>query len=165
MFEAGDLLLTLSLPPGSTFDLARLPIPPQQPPPRLGDEIELVAAWHEGETARQGETLPLALVWRALAVPEASYTVFVQAIDDAGVKAGQLDRLPCGGGCLTTSWQPGDVVGEWVEMPILTGAPPGRYQLIAGLYDLATGERLPVRGLPTAGTLDYVSLGFVEVMP
>jgi hypothetical protein len=165
LFEVGSLLLALSLPPGSNFDLARLPIPQLQPPPRLGDAIEMAAAQQGGETVRRGETLSLALVWRALAVPEASYTVFVQAIDDAGVKAGQLDRLPCGGGCLTTSWQPGDVVGEWVEMPILADAPPGRYQLIAGLYDLATGERLPVRGLPAAGTLDYVSLGFVEVMP
>jgi len=165
LFEVGSLLLAQSLLPGSTFDLARLPIPPQQPPLQLGDAIELVVAWHEGETARQGETLPLALVWRALAAPEASYTVFVQAIDDAGVKAGQLDRLPCGGGCLTTSWQPGDVIGEWVEMPILASAPPGRYELIAGMYDLATGERLPVRNLPATGTLDYVSLGFVEVIP
>ncbi len=165
LFEVGSVLLALSPPPGSTFDLARLPIPQLQPAPRLGDAIEMFAAWQGTETTRQGETLPLALVWRALAFPETSYTVFVQAIDGAGVKAGQIDRLPCGGGCLTTSWQPGDVIGEWMEMPILAGAPPGRYELIAGMYDLATGERLPVQGLPTAGAPDYVSLGFVEVMP
>ena len=91
--------------------------------------------------------------------------MFVQAIDAAGVKAGQLDRLPCGGGCPTTSWQPGELVGEWIDVPIRADAPPGRYQLIAGLYDLATGERLAVQGLPTGETLDYVSLGLVEVMP
>jgi len=89
----------------------------------------------------------------------------VQAIDDKGVKAGQLDRLPCGGGCLTTSWRPGDLAGEWYELPIRADAPPGRYQLIAGLYDLATGERLPVQVLGSSAVLDYVPLGFVEVMP
>ena len=142
-----------------------LPIPPRQPPLQVGDAIELFAAWQGDTTIRQGEALSLALAWRALATPETSYTVFVQAVDDKGVKAGQLDRLPCGGGCLTTSWQPGEVIGEWMEMPILAGAPPGRYELIAGMYDLATGERLPVQGLPTAESLDYVSLGFVEVTP
>ena len=165
LFEVGSLLLAQSMPPGSTFDLARLPIPQLQPPPQFGDEIELFAAWQGDTTIRQGEALSLALAWRALATPETSYTVFVQAVDDKGVKAGQLDRLPCGGGCLTTSWQPGEVIGEWMEMPILAGAPPGRYELIAGMYDLATGERLPVQGLPTAESLDYVSLGFVEVTP
>ena len=163
--QAGSVPLTLSLEPGRTFDTARLPIPQQQPPPRLGDVIELAAAWQGDTAVRRGETLSLALAWRALAPPDASYTVFVQAIDDQGVKAGQLDRLPCGGGCLTTSWLPGDLVGEWYELPISADAPPGRYQLITGLYDLATGKRLPVQNLPGPTALDYVSLGFVEVMP
>jgi len=157
--------LLYSPQPGRTVDVGRLPIPLQQPPPRLGDAIELVAAWQGRETVRRGETVPLALAWRALASPDGSYTVFVQAVEDGGVKAGQLDRLPCGGGCLTTSWRPGDLVGEWYKLPIRTDAPPGRYQLIAGLYDLATGKRLPVGGLPGPVALDYVSLGFVEVMP
>jgi hypothetical protein len=164
-FEVGSVALTLGLPPGQTFDTTRLPIPQQQPPPRLGDEIELAAAWQGGGTVRRGETLSLALTWRALAAPEASYTVFVQAVDDQGVKAGQLDRLPCGGGCLTTSWQTGDLIGQWVELPISASAPPGRYQLIAGMYDLATGERLPVHILAAPAVLDYVPLGFVEVTP
>jgi len=163
--RVGSVPLTLSLKPGDTFDAARLPIPLQQPPPRLGDAIELAAAWQGSATVRRGETLSLALVWRALATPEASYTVFVQAVDDAGVKAGQLDRLPCSGGCLTTYWQPGDLVGEWVELSIRADAQPGRYRLIAGLYDLATGERLPVQGLPGSSVPDYVPLGFVEVIP
>ncbi len=163
--QIGSVSLALSLPPGSTFDAARLPIPQQQPPLQLGDAIELVAARGGDTTVRRGGTLSLALVWRALAAPEVSYTVFVQAVDDMGVKAGQIDRLPCGGGCLTTSWRPGDLIGEWVELPISAGAPPGRYRLIAGLYDLATGERLPVRGLGGSAALDYVPLGFVEVMP
>jgi 4-amino-4-deoxy-L-arabinose transferase-like glycosyltransferase len=164
-FEAGSVSLALSLEPGRTFDAARLPIPQQQPPPRLGDAIELAAAWQGDTTVRQGEALSLALVWRTLATPQVSYTVFIQAVDDAGVKAGQLDRLPCGGSCLTTSWQRGDLVGEWLELPIGAGAPPGHYRLITGLYDLATGERLPVQVLGSSAVLDYVPLGFVEVKP
>lgn len=163
--QIGSVSLTLNMAEYTTFYDTRLPIPPRQPPLQVGDAIELFAAWQGDTTIRQGEALSLALAWRALATPETSYTVFVQAVDDKGVKAGQLDRLPCGGGCLTTSWQPGEVIGEWMEMPILAGAPPGRYELIAGMYDLATGERLPVQGLPTAESLDYVSLGFVEVTP
>jgi hypothetical protein len=157
--------LALSMAGGAIFDAARLPIPRQQPPLQLGGAIELIAARQGDQTVRRGETLSPALAWRALSESEASYTVFVQAIDDKGVKAGQLDRLPCGGGCLTTSWQPGDVIGEWYELPISADAPPGRYQLIAGMYDLATGEQLPVKDLLTGEALDYIPLGLIEVMP
>jgi len=163
--QVGSVPLALSLKPGDTFDAARLPVPQRQPPPWLGDAIKLEAAWGGDTTVRRGGTLPLALAWRAMAAPEASYTVFIQAVDDRGVKAGQLDRLPCDGGCLTSSWQPGDLVGEWVELPIRGDTPPGTYELIAGMYDLATGERLPVGGLGLPVVLDYVLLGYVKVTP
>ena len=163
--QIGSVSLALSMAGGAIFDAARLPIPRQQPPLQLGGAIELIAARQGDQTVRRGETLSPAVVWRALSAPEASYTVFVQAIDDKGVKAGQIDRLPCGGGCLTTSWQPGDLIGEWYELPISADAPPGRYQLIAGMYDLATGEQLPVKDLLTGEALDYIPLGLIEVMP
>jgi len=91
--------------------------------------------------------------------------VFVQALDKRGAKAGQIDRLPCNGGCPTTAWRSGDLVGERYDLPIRIDAPPGSYQLIAGMYDLATGQRVPVLGAQGQADYDHVLLGTVEVQP
>jgi hypothetical protein len=40
---------------------------------------------------------------------------------------------------------------------------PGDYTLIAGLYDAATGQRLPVTGPDGAAAGDFVRLGTVRI--
>ncbi len=127
--------------------------------------MELVAAQLGGTAAVPGDTLPVVLYWRALLPMDTSYTVFVQAIDEAGLKAGQVDRLPCDGGCPTSTWRPGDLVGERYDLPIDALASPGRYQIIAGMYDLSTGERLPVVDPQGSASSNYLLLGSVDVGP
>jgi 4-amino-4-deoxy-L-arabinose transferase-like glycosyltransferase len=157
--------LDLFLPPNQRVDDDRLPAPMWQEEVRLGDVAKL-AAVEIGETAlRRGEALPLAIYWRALAETDISYTAFVQAIDDEGFKATQDDRVPCNGGCPTTTWRPGDVISEWYDLPIHPDAPPGHYQLVVGMYDLATGERLPAFDAQDNVIGTYVLIGSVEVQP
>ncbi|MGD9046533.1 MAG: hypothetical protein PVF77_00640, partial [Anaerolineae bacterium] len=86
-FQVGNVSLDLALPAGQRFEVARLPAPALEDRPRLGDEISLVAAQLEGDSVRPGEMLSLALYWRALAEMDASYTFFVQALNQ-GDKAG-----------------------------------------------------------------------------
>ncbi len=162
-FQVGTLRLDYYPPPGRPFEAARLSGAPERK--KLGDGVELIAAQVEEGVARPGGGVSLALCWQALSPLERSYTVFVQAIDQADRKAGQVDRLPCDGGCPTPTWRPGDLIGEWFEVPIRADAPPGRYRLIVGMYDLATGERLPwfdTQGHPLG---DFLQLGFIEVRP
>ncbi len=141
-FQVGTVQVDYYSAADKGFDAGRLPVPPWPGDVRLGDIVKLVAVQLDGTVARPGETLSLALYWRALAPLDASYTVFVQAIDEKDVKAGQVDRLPCDGGCPTDRWREGDLVGERYDLPIRADAPPGHYQLVAGMYDLATGENL-----------------------
>jgi hypothetical protein len=163
-FQVGKVCLDLALPPGQRFEVARLPAPALEDQPRLGDEIRLVAAQLERDTVRPGETLSLALYWRALAEMESSYTVFVQALGSGG-KAGQVDRLPCEGGCPTTTWRPGDLVGERTDLPIQADAPPGHYQIITGMYDLETGENLTWYDRQGNASGEILTIGIVEVRP
>jgi len=142
-FQTGEARLDLFPVSGGAFDLARLPVPPLEAPLNLGDAVALVAFRLDDTAVLRGETLPVTLYWRTLAPTNISYTVFVQVVDEGGVKAGQVDRLPCSGGCPTTAWRPGDVVGERYELAIDPGVQPGRYQLAVGMYDLVAGERLP----------------------
>jgi hypothetical protein len=163
-FQVGAVGLDLALPARQQFDLARLPIPPLEDPARLEDQLELVAVQLEGVTARPGEVVSLALYWQALAAPDTSYTVFVQALSGED-KAGQVDRLPCDGGCPTNTWRPGNLVGERYDLPIRADAAPGRYQLITGMYDLETGDNLnwyDAQGNAVGITLP---IGTLEVQP
>jgi hypothetical protein len=150
---------------GEAFDLLRLPVMPLETSTSLGDAVELVAYRLGDEVVRRGEALPLSLYWRALAPMDASYTVTVQVIDEGGVKAGQVDRLPCDGGCPTTGWRPGDVVGERYELAIGPGVPRGSYRILAGMYDLVTGERLPHVDDQGDVVDDLLALGTIEVEP
>jgi hypothetical protein len=164
-FQVSSVRLDYYAPAGKPFDAARLPIPPEEENVVLGDAVRLVAVHPGPATIRRGEALSPALYWCALAPLKTSYTVFVQAIDEAGVKVGQVDRPPCDGGCPTDTWREGDLVGEWYSLPIRPDAPPGRYQLIAGMYALASGKRLPYLDAEgnTVGT--HILLGFVDVQP
>jgi hypothetical protein len=147
-FQVGAVSLSYYPPPGDQFDDTRIWGGPSQSRPRLDNLARLVAERLPGDVLgepvgiQRGKPLPLALYWRALATTDISYTIFVQVINESGIKVGQVDRLPCDGGCPTTTWRPGDLVGEWLEIPIHSDAPSGRYQLIAGMYDLATGKNL-----------------------
>jgi len=142
-FQVGTVRLDHFALSGQPLDPARLPVTTLEEKPRLGDEIELLAVDSGGGPIPPGGTLSLTLYWRALAPMDTSYTVFVQAIDEAGIKAGQIDRIPCNGDCPTTTWKAGDLVGERYDLSIGLDAPPGRYQIISGMYDLTTGENLP----------------------
>jgi len=165
-FQVGTVRLDLyESRPDERFQIDRLPAPALVSPARLDQVADLVAVDLEGGQVQRGETLPLALYWQALAPVGTSYTVFVQAIDEGGGKAGQVDRLPCDGGCPTTTWRPGDLVGERYDLPIGADAPPGRYELIAGMYDLATGERLPWLDANGSPLGDSLPVGAVDVQP
>ncbi|MFL7811959.1 MAG: hypothetical protein AB8I80_25200, partial [Anaerolineae bacterium] len=101
--------------------------------------------------------------WRALAPMDTSYTVFVQVIDKGGGKVAQTDRLPCGGGCPTTTWRAGELIGERYDLPVDVDAAPGQYEIICGMYDLASGENLPwldAQGDPLGS---YLVVGTVDV--
>jgi hypothetical protein len=163
--QVGSIRLDLFLPPNQRVDDARLPVPIWQEEVRLGDVAELAAVELDGTALRRGEALPLALYWRALAATDIPYTVFVQAIDDEGLKAAQDDRVPCHGGCPTTSWRPGDVIGDWYDLPIHPDAPPGHYQVVVGMYDPATGGRLQALDAQDNVIGTYVLIGSVEVQP
>jgi hypothetical protein len=163
-FQMGAVRLDYFSPAGQQFHIDRLPVPPLEGEASLGGVVELVAVQTGEMVVRPREALSLTLYWRALASMDTSYTVFVQAVDKEGVKVGQVDRLPCDGGCLTTTWRPGDLVGERYDLTISADAAPGLYQIIIGMYDLATGERLPALDAQGTVTGDYLLLGTVQVV-
>jgi hypothetical protein len=105
-----------------------------------GDQIRL-AGYALGLEAK---ALDLTLWWVAQDQPRSDYTVFIHLFDPASEAiAAQRDAMPRQGSYPTSGWQAGEVVSDTVQLS-LSDLPPGDYRLAVGLYEVATGDRLPV---------------------
>jgi len=109
---------------------------------RLGDAILLEGYSVPERQAAPGDTVHVALSWRAESVPEGQLKVFVHLLNEAGTLVALSDAEPLSGVL------PADL-------------PAGRYMLHVGMYR-PSAERLPVtQGGEPLG--DVISLGEIEV--
>ena len=115
-----------------------MPSPASRDAVAFQDHLEL-----SGHTVEQvGGQLRVTLDWKSSARPSKDYTVFVHLVAPDGKQVAQHDSQP-GGGAFPTS-----LLGAGIEVPDnhlldVTSVPPGDYRLEIGLYELATGARLP----------------------
>ncbi|HEX8683057.1 MAG TPA: glycosyltransferase family 39 protein [Ardenticatenaceae bacterium] len=110
----------------------------------FGDTIALLGFDLASLTAKRGESIQLTLYWQALAPPGRSYKVFAHLLDTSGNAVAQHDGIPHGWGYPTSEWQAGEIVHDRIRLLLPADTPPGHYRLFAGMYDEATGERLPL---------------------
>jgi hypothetical protein len=110
----------------------------------LGDAVHLRGFDLSSGEASPGGTLSLTLYWQGDAPTDIDYTVFVHLVGPDGQNHGQLDYQPGGGSTPTTSWAPGQVVIDDLALPVDGGAPAGTYMIAVGMYDAASGGRLPM---------------------
>jgi hypothetical protein len=112
-----------------------------------------------------GERVRLTLYWRSQNTPARDYKVFVHLIGEEGAGLPQQDSAPQGGAAPTSGWTPGRVVVDEHALAIPTGASPGAYRLVVGLYREDTGQRLRLLrndGVPVQA--DSVTLSSVRVV-
>ena len=98
------------------------------------------------EEAVAGSTLALALDWQALTAPGANFTQFLHffAAADNSFVAG-FDEPPFGRRFPTSDWPAGHALRDEWQVPLPPELTPGDYQLVFGLYDAQTLERLPLQ--------------------
>ena len=135
-------------------DLPEKPAYAINPQADFGGRIELFGADLQdaaGKPLRErdqrylpGDTVNLRLFWRALSYMYTDYTAFVQVFGPDGQMAAQHDQQPLSGFIPTSYWPPRQVIVDDYALTLPAGAPPGNYQIIVGLYDLATMNRLPL---------------------
>ena len=146
----GAALLTITVhAPERTFDLpfAQYPISAT-----LDGQATLLGYDLVSDTLAPGQSFDLTLYWQAQATAGTSYVVFVHLLDEAERIYAQSDRVPAASTRPTTGWLPGEVIRDAHTLTLAPDAPPGQYVLEVGMYDPASGERLPVldeRGVNT----------------
>jgi hypothetical protein len=131
---------------------------------RFGSNIVLVGYTLSPETEMQpGEVLNLTLYWRASERVYERYTAFTHVIDERGDKVGQKDDEPQRGYRPTVLWQPGETIADTLEIPVSSTAAPGRYRIVAGMYNSVTQQRLAAFAADGAALGDYVPLAEIMV--
>lgn len=156
---------------------ARLALGPAQIRGSGGD-----AATPAGVAVAPGETLHVALPWRAETPVPADLSVFLHLLDEHGLVLAQRDSMPSGGNAPTSDWPTGRWLIDRHAFTVPPGTPPCvPCRLVAGLYDARSGERLSASiaaGGPTGASVggatrpaphgdsgDALDLGPVTVRP
>jgi len=99
------------------------------------------AAPQQGWSA--GASQPVRLTWQRTGKECGAYTVFVHLVGPEGTIA-QADQVPLQGFYPTDAWLVGAPVTDEYTLTLPANAPPGEHQLVVGLYDPASGQRLPL---------------------
>jgi hypothetical protein len=113
----------------------------------VGDRFLLKGYDLSSTEAKPGEQLHVTLYWQATAQGDQDYTVFVHLLDREGHMWDQADAQPLGGHYPTSYWEQGELIQDEYTLTLPPQAPPGIYEVEAGMYLLATGQRLPVQDI------------------
>lgn len=109
----------------------------------LGGKVQLLGYSMESGF-RPGDGIHLTLFWQCLEEMDKDYTVFTHLVDGEGNIWGQKDNPPVDGFYPTTLWMEGEIVRDQYDLTIPADAPPSRYWLAIGMYQVETGQRLKV---------------------
>jgi hypothetical protein len=103
----------------------------------------------------------IVFTWIGQAKPSADYTVFIQLWQNGRQVTG-FDALPLGGDYPTSLWEAGEVIID--PHPLnLAAVAPGEYDLLAGLYHLASGTRLSASSQGTPLPNSALNLGHLHL--
>jgi hypothetical protein len=137
--------------------------PPAQPfQAQLGAQIQLVGYEINPLFSDSPPALSLVLYWESTAKIPADYTVFTQLVGPDGQVWAQ-DNPPQAGRYPTSAWIERDRVVDRYRLTLSETAPAGDYRLLVGMYDPATGARLPatIKGQPQPdNALELTTLPF-----
>jgi hypothetical protein len=94
--------------------------------------------------------------WQSRALVTADYTLFIHLVDEQGHYVAGNDSQPLQGRYPTSMWTPGETIADPHQWQVTV--PPGTYGVQVGLYQLESGERLPL-----AEGDDTLSIGLLRV--
>ena len=138
----------------ATYDLAAV-APTEEPPSsdsqparqhplnvKVGDFATLLSFDQTADSATPGGTLGITLYWQVNIKTTTDYTVFLHVLNAKGDVVAQIDLPSVNRRRPTTSWQHGEAITDQFTLMLPNDLSAGQYQLVVGMYDTASGERL-----------------------
>lgn len=105
----------------------------------------------------QDAGVQVTLNWAAAQAIPPEWTAFVQVVGPEGV-IGQRDLPPGGGNWAADWWQPGQQVQEVRQIPLTRPYDPTTMQILVGVYNSQTQQRLPATDAQGAILGDFITL-------
>jgi hypothetical protein len=103
--------------------------------------------------------------WLPQAVTPVPYTVFVHLYVPGVGTVAQRDLYPGGGTYRTSVWVPGRPFVDTYYLHLPDALPAAEAQVLIGLYDEATGQRLPASGANAGPSADWIEFGEITLVP
>jgi hypothetical protein len=160
--SAGEIVPLTYIQVGSSFVAPAHPLTDKA---EFDGQIALIGS----NLARQEESAPgtelsITLVWHALKRPAQTYTGFVQLLDAEGQLVAQQDHPLAHNFIPSTLWEPGLTIADEYQIALPAALKAGVYQVIVGIYDAATGMRLPlsVNGVAAGDALPMAGLTITD---
>ncbi len=111
---------------------------------RLGEQVRLMGYEVVPNSPAADEAVLIKLYWQATGEVSGDFTVFTHLVGADESIVAQHDGQPDGGRYPTSEWLEGEIVADEHLLVPAAGYGPGDYSLVVGMYDLESGERLPV---------------------
>ena len=127
-------------------------------PIRLED-FELASA-----NVKRDQAIVLLLYWRGLKPIESDYKVAVHLLDANGKVIAQSDQASRRGQSPTSTWTPGALVVDAIQLPLVKDIPLGAYRLEIALYDPTTQQRVALLDTNSPIVVDRIVFEPVHIM-
>lgn len=128
----------------------------------LGDEIRFLG-YDLQSSPTPGRPLLLNLYWQAVDTVEQDYIIFTHLLGPDQILQAQQDASPMNGFYPTSRWMPGDIFLYQASLEVPASIPPGRYELLVGMYTYPDINRLPVTADRPYAEWNLVWLQSVEI--
>jgi hypothetical protein len=130
-----------------------------------GDRARLLGVALDRASAAPGGTLAVRACWEALTPMSLDYTVFVHLVGGKNERVAERHTYPGLGRFPTSLWKVGHAFCDVYQVHVEDWAPvPELYDVVIGLYDESTGERLVARD-PAGTEVGLSTLAQVRIAP
>jgi hypothetical protein len=110
----------------------------------VGEGVALTAVALTPTIASPGDVVTVATEWQVVAPPGGDFTTFVHLAEAGEPPLATGDSPPLHGRYPTRVWAAGEVIRDEYSIVVPEGLANGRYPVWLGMYDPASGVRLPL---------------------
>lgn len=126
-------------------------------------EVATLIGYQADDQVEPSATAEVTLYWQATRDLETNYVLFAHLYDMQGQQVGKRDTYPDSGKYPTIYWRTNDIIQDRIRIPV-SPSDDGPYlmPLEVGLYNLETGERLPITD-PAGNEIGFPVIGSIKL--
>jgi hypothetical protein len=106
-----------------------------------------------------GDPVDMTLYWQTINEPAAISNIFVHLVGADGRLAAQADTPLAAGTCMAIARYSAGMIATCSSLLLPQGLSPGQYQLVVGIYDRASGQRLTTETGGSEVALTAIEIG------